>query len=1116
MDLLRKLPVSAYLVLGLMTTLLPVMALFFKSGQTTLAQTICGVLYVLVGVIATLGAAVYERGKKQEVENFESGLKTDVANTDGLKSPQDIADAENLRKQFERGIAIYRNQGKDIYGLPWFVVVGEPRSGKTEMVRRGEIDLLKNTEFQDYWQGVGGTTGMHWWFTNKAVILDTAGRFFISQGASSDQRQWHSFLRMLKASRPDRPIDGLILAIPANRLLTHPDSGVEEQRLSGPDGLDANAGEIARQMEKIRSELGIRFPVYVTITKVDKLNGFREFFENVEPEERLQIMGWSNPEPLGAHFDPSSVAEYLRLVAERLRRRMMSELRSVTPNNAAGSRIDDVDGLYAFPTTFESMSGKLTRYLQAIFTNGAWSKQPPFLRGIYFTSSLQSGRVLDQAIAAAKRESFDREDGAQRDEDNTQLRHISYFVRDLFLQKIFLEKGLVKPIGRAKPPVTGWKLWVPVGILGVLAAVGIWGALDRTLNPRLEEKQWDNLFVERTGQTGFKRMVSYDEEGEPSAKLTADPDADKLLAQWEKLGECVSKPPSFGWIFAPARALGDGLLGGDLTIKRRTVFGKAVTESVAKSLENLENGLIEEFKCKEKGKWGGNDWKALHALIILRCAEPSEWIEDKFKGAPELTKPKLLAASELLAALRKAALLPAIDPDPLAGAIALALRQTDLAPDSPPDLSFLPTLKQQVASELSVFVREKIITDKDLNQANVRLDLLASLKENLGNIVEADAAAGRNINLLEAAISSLDKILTPTTVIYANEQAPIIPEPPTTGLCGSETALTKFIRENPEIWKKLGYNLENAKAGVDESASALDSPELLKHLAFVLKIVKGDLPFTADNFVEFKREVDEFSKSTSPSPPASPLPPAQTSVPEYLKKVDKIKKWWFNTTFVNGGGLKNHLVFPIVQRDTKDAKDKPKSGDEDSLRFLLQLVKYGMKIAGKDGIPKEARFDKLDRCFEFFFNKESIDKPIDAADKDKLPYVRELEVTLRLPSKKTNWKYEFSTSNKKESFEFVNNLTKKIRPDGKLKIHRVYAGLEPDLVGVLEPWELIQKIELKDVNEDTVWKYEILDKEGNPVGPEFQIEIPGKGKNLNSLKEIWLPLKAFDAPETTP
>jgi len=79
-----------------------------------------------------------------------------------------------MRKKFQSGVEAYKSRGKDLYKLPWYVIVGEPGSGKTEAVRHSNVGFPPG--MQDEFQGVGGTINMNWWFTNHAVLLDTAGR----------------------------------------------------------------------------------------------------------------------------------------------------------------------------------------------------------------------------------------------------------------------------------------------------------------------------------------------------------------------------------------------------------------------------------------------------------------------------------------------------------------------------------------------------------------------------------------------------------------------------------------------------------------------------------------------------------------------------------------------------------------------------------------------------------------------------------------------------------------------------------------------------------------------------------------------------------------------------
>src|SRR4029077_14059292 len=240
--------------------------------------------------------------------------------------------------------------------------------------------------------------------------------------------EWKEFLALLQKHRPLCPVNGLLLVIPADSLIKDPPKRIQER-----------AGWIARQLDNIQRELDIRFPVYIVISKCDLLNGFREFFEDVDdPHVQQQMLGWSNPDSLDAPFRPELGEQHLASVVERLRRRRLGLLEDPVAKDPHNRRIEEVDRLYAFPNSLSMISANLRQYLSTIFVAGEWSAKPLFLRGIYFTSSLREGAELDQELAQAIGVSVEELPTGRAWE-----REISFFLRDLFVEKIFREWGLV-------------------------------------------------------------------------------------------------------------------------------------------------------------------------------------------------------------------------------------------------------------------------------------------------------------------------------------------------------------------------------------------------------------------------------------------------------------------------------------------------------------------------------------------------------------------------------------------------------------------------------------------------------------------------------------------------
>jgi len=70
------------------------------------------------------------------------------------------------------------NKSGYLYDLPWYVIIGPPGAGKTTaLVNSGLKFPLSRGTTPAAVAGVGGTRYCDWWFTEEAVLIDTAGRY---------------------------------------------------------------------------------------------------------------------------------------------------------------------------------------------------------------------------------------------------------------------------------------------------------------------------------------------------------------------------------------------------------------------------------------------------------------------------------------------------------------------------------------------------------------------------------------------------------------------------------------------------------------------------------------------------------------------------------------------------------------------------------------------------------------------------------------------------------------------------------------------------------------------------------------------------------------------------
>lgn len=535
-----------------------------------------------------------------------------------LNDPAHIATLDRLRENFSRGIEKFQAVGKDLYSLPWYVVCGEPGSGKTEAVRRCKVGFPPG--LQDEMQGAGGTINMHWWFTNHAVLIDTAGKLLFQETPAGTTTEWTEFLNLLRTSRPHCPINGLLLVIPSESLIK---DTFEE--------IESKAGKIARQLNTIQRTLDVRFPVFVLITKCDKIVGFREFFAGVKnPQLQDQMTGWSNPAPLDTPFQLEAVSQHLAEVVKRIGRRSLGLLKDPVPTEAGKRRLDEVDSLFALSASIGALAPRLRKYLETIFVIGGQSAKPLFLRGIYFTSALTEGKELDTELAAALGLTEDQLPASKAWE-----RERSYFLKDLFLYKVFKEKGLVTRANNTDQLIkTRQRIVGGVVVTGLVAvlAVSIFGYMALKSSVGSELIFWRaGARAENWSGTKWKPIINSRLEYTGNDIVQLDDKREWPILQFhEKLQLRVSSDMQIPWVYKPIESLALGANASRRQAQRILYEASVIAPVIEANRDRLVNST----------EWSTADSERLAALLQLEGAiqlrdlpgfDPEYPAEDFFK-----------------------------------------------------------------------------------------------------------------------------------------------------------------------------------------------------------------------------------------------------------------------------------------------------------------------------------------------------------------------------------------------------------------------------------------------------------------------------------------------------
>ena len=307
-----------------------------------------------------------------------------------------------------------------LYDLPWYVFIGAPGAGKTTaLVNSGLRFPLADRLGREAVRGVGGTRNCDWWFTDEAVFLDTAGRYTTQQSDRDvDAAAWKGFLELLKKSRPRRPINGVLVTVSVADLLQQ--SAAER---------DAHAQALRARVQELYETLGVRFPIYVLVTKTDLLAGFSEFFSTLGKEERAQAWGFSLP--FGKQgLDPAALSAELQRLERRLYDRLPERLEE--ERDATRRAL-----LYGFPQQFALLRDRLVQFVEATFAPTKLETKL-VLRGVYFTSGTQEGSPIDRVMGALAR-------GFGLERKLLPAQHASgrsYFLTRFLREVVFQEAGL--------------------------------------------------------------------------------------------------------------------------------------------------------------------------------------------------------------------------------------------------------------------------------------------------------------------------------------------------------------------------------------------------------------------------------------------------------------------------------------------------------------------------------------------------------------------------------------------------------------------------------------------------------------------------------------------------
>lgn len=324
-----------------------------------------GIFGLWLGFILVRKLIVRLRAKAQVQGLLGTGNADEVDNDLGMTTAELN---RSLKQRWNSTIkALKRSQlkyqGDALYALPWYMIFGRPTSGKSTSLRNAKL-LLPSIDISKHEDG--STLNLEWWLYEEGIVIDTAGRYAVPDNLERDRKEWNSLLGMISRHRQKEPLNGLVLAVAANRLLECTEEEILEE-----------GRQVRNSINHLMDKLEVKVPVYLMVTKADLIPGFKQWAEYLPEELKNQAMGYLN-EATTSDVD-SVVDTALDNILDRLKEvRLLMMEQTETPD----------ESLLTLPRSMENVRGGLHTFIKTALKGNAYQEAPRF-RGLYFSSSLQ-------------------------------------------------------------------------------------------------------------------------------------------------------------------------------------------------------------------------------------------------------------------------------------------------------------------------------------------------------------------------------------------------------------------------------------------------------------------------------------------------------------------------------------------------------------------------------------------------------------------------------------------------------------------------------------------------------------------------------------------------------
>ncbi len=544
-----------------------------------LAIIVLFIVYILIKKISYTRKLNQERKSLKDDLMIWSSLKNLVSGGKKTnKGKQDLSpniiSIQTIFKSVKNFVKQHCRKGKR---SPWFVLIGEPLSGKSELLRSSQLDFARHRDDID----VKDNEALHFNVNRDSVVLDVKGKIFFDHWLGGSSSEWQYICQQIKRYHYETPLSGIVVTIPADALI------IDDEALA-----TKKASLIFSELTYLLEELSMNLPCHVVITKCDCIKGFKEYFENTTDTEKSKFFGIQSLDFASGYSELNFKDKWQSFIEnlENVALKSMYLAKDVDFKNRSNRNTY----IYTFSKAVNDLYENLNIYLKEIF-KASDLDETLRLEGVFFTSSQTMGVCFDKSYANFVNKKV--EDA--RIVSNGEVKRDPYFIRGLlsdFILKLSSKPSFTKKeLRRRNTPF--------VIFASCLIAISLYSIAGIVLgNSLIKEKYSADITVYKNFKEMFSRnipqnspLLDVDEKGSGILLFDKKMSAGTSDSRYNYFGsskEALLKSIPLSFLYSPQSYLlftGNNLFKN----KRDTLYNQLLIDMVYQSaIASFANNLL--------------------------------------------------------------------------------------------------------------------------------------------------------------------------------------------------------------------------------------------------------------------------------------------------------------------------------------------------------------------------------------------------------------------------------------------------------------------------------------------------------------------------------------------